>query len=711
MSIFLLNKKNTMKEVEMKYKIKRKRRAFKTSYIFVSFFIILIFLSISYARLSTRLQINGTVTGEQEQFDVFYLNIEEDTSTYPSIIGYMDTYSCTFTSSPTIECITMGGTRLTLNEDYTYSNGVLTIPNVSGPLVINGEEPELEDFKIKYVFGDNIEFDGSSWIDTDIALFSEDNFERDFEVTTNIVNCIYDINQNKKLNTILNCVDHKTAPYHGFLLRRDDKKYIFKVTNAKNTVTERNPSLSEVQNILITRENKKIYADLTNGVAPVEVGDLSNYTERIDSTLLVGSDINLNLPNRCFVGTMSNITVTNYYQAEEAPITLPTPNRTGYFFGGWFTDSNFSKRVGYGGESFTPKGDTTLYAKWNEPQHVGEEQDEYIYNGQYDFSKDDYINTNVYLYSEKNIHRNFEMSFDIVSLGSSSTEDTIMSATKNIVKISNARSELLTMITNGNIPTNMVTNIPDTITNIRLIRINDKLYYSFNGQTLLQINDYTGSTSYSNNPVLFGADFNSNGIAYRIFDGILENMSVKFIDDNVTLADYATTKGELATVYSHSGEYVFDGTNNIDTNIRLFDYDNYDKDFEISFNIVSIDSSAVSQSTIVNSKYENQSKGYPGFVCRLDSGKTKIELTAAKHTSGSPVLRNISEVEKIKISKRNMKLYLQINDEEEQQCYDFSGFIDFFNTTVTIGSSKDENGNMFRPFKGVLSDIVVKLEQ
>jgi hypothetical protein len=303
------------------------------------------------------------------------------------------------------------------------------------------------------------------------------------------------------------------------------------------------------------------------------------------------------------------------------------------------------------------------------------------------------------------------MSFDIVGLGNSSNNDTLMSATKNIFSIANASNETMNLYTTGKTAGNSVEGIPNTITNVRLIRIDDKLYYSLNGQTFLKINDYAGVTSYSNKPVLFGADFKPDGSVYRNFDGILSNMKVKFISDNVTLADYDRTHGQLATVYEHNGDYVFDGTNNIDSNIRPFDFDSYDKDFEISFNIVSIDSTTVEQSTLVNSKYENSDAGFPGFVYRLTTNKKQLELTAAKATSGSPILKNVSAVQSVKISRRNMKLYLKINDEEEQLAYDFSGFKDFFSTKITIGSSTDANGNIFRPFKGTLSDIVIKLEQ
>jgi len=47
-------------------------------------------------------------------------------------------------------------------------------------------------------------------------------------------------------------------------------------------------------------------------------------------------------------------------------ITLPVPVRQGYSFGGWFADAGGTKPVGLGGELYTPRADTTLYAKWVE---------------------------------------------------------------------------------------------------------------------------------------------------------------------------------------------------------------------------------------------------------------------------------------------------------------------------------------------------------
>ena len=47
-----------------------------------------------------------------------------------------------------------------------------------------------------------------------------------------------------------------------------------------------------------------------------------------------------------------------------ASVTLPTPSRTGYTFGGWYKESALTNKVGDAGASYTPTANVTLYAKW-----------------------------------------------------------------------------------------------------------------------------------------------------------------------------------------------------------------------------------------------------------------------------------------------------------------------------------------------------------
>ena len=68
-------------------------------------------------------------------YSVTYVDITGSGS-YPSTIVSGDTYSQTFTNPPSNVTVTMGGNTLTAGTDYTYSNGTLSIPNVTGNLVI-----------------------------------------------------------------------------------------------------------------------------------------------------------------------------------------------------------------------------------------------------------------------------------------------------------------------------------------------------------------------------------------------------------------------------------------------------------------------------------------------------------------------------------------------------------------------------------------------
>lgn len=521
----------------MRYKIKRKKTIFKSWQIFFIIIAFLISISIAYAMFSTELIVNGMASGIQQQLSVLYLNMGTSTS-YPSSVGYMNTYTYTFANSPTIQTITMGENTLVLNTDYTYLNGVLTIPNVTGNLVISGEPQQLTDFNIKYVFGNSIEFDGATSLNSGIQLFSTSTINKEFEMTVNIDSATY---KNEPKTAVFNCADHNTAPFPGFTFRNaSSTNYIFKVVSTSSNSHEITYPHNDIQAIHLIRTGTKLFAEYNNSSNLVELIDYSNIVRNFNSTLVFGSDMSNNTtPFRFFTGTLSNMTVTNKYESEDAPVILPTPTRTGSDFLGWYSDSSFTNRVGGGGTSYTPTSqNTTLYAKWGQQ------------------------------------------------------------------------------------------GVPQT---------------------------------------------------------------------------------ELPIVYQYAGQYTFDGTNNINTGIKLFNQDNYQKDFEISFNIESIADDNVAQASLVNAKFENESANYPGFVYRLDSNLKNLELTARGGT-GNPVTKPKNSVQSVKISRIDGILYIKINNGKETKAYDFTSFNNFFNTELTIGSSL-QNGQVFRGFKGVLSDIVIKMEQ
>ncbi len=86
-----------------------------------------------------------------------------------------------------------------------------------------------------------------------------------------------------------------------------------------------------------------------------------------------------------------------------------------------------------------------------------------------------------------------------------------------------------------------------------------------------------------------------SGINYE--DGQL----VTNIENTNLYAQWSNTK------YHYNGEFVFDGTNYINTNLKLFSAENKDKDFIVKFTINEIGSNQVAQAIIFGAMDETRS--------------------------------------------------------------------------------------------------------
>ena len=53
-----------------------------------------------------------------------------------------------------------------------------------------------------------------------------------------------------------------------------------------------------------------------------------------------------------------------------APLTLPTPQRTGYSFNGWYTAATGGTLIGAAGADYTPEKTVTLYAQWTQNEYT-----------------------------------------------------------------------------------------------------------------------------------------------------------------------------------------------------------------------------------------------------------------------------------------------------------------------------------------------------
>lgn len=165
----------------------------------------------------------------------------------------------------------------------------------------------------------------------------------------------------------------------------------------------------------------------------------------------------------------------------------------------------------------------------------------------------------------------------------------------------------------------------------------------------------------------------------------------------------------------------------IDTAKQLFTAANYYKDFEIGFNINEYvvanqipgsDKASGMQATFVNSKAEDSTNNFPGFVLRRNT--TKLQLTSRWKGDGSSAAVTINTVpHSIKISRKKeeatpgnvtYKLYYTV-DGVENMYQNITNKTYFpFDTAVWFGGAVDADGvSSMRPLVGKLTDMYVKI--
>ncbi len=168
-----------------------------------------------------------------------------------------------------------------------------------------------------------------------------------------------------------------------------------------------------------------------------------------------------------------------------------------------------------------------------------------------------------------------------------------------------------------------------------------------------------------------------------------------------------------------------DGVNTfIDTGVMLFSdiehggEDNYNKDFELGFDIVSYipkdqdEGDDNPQATFVNSKQE-KADAFPGFVVRRQSNS--IQLTSKFHGTTKTTETNplASTVSRVRIKRENGAISYSYNDDTFTELVPKSllDIAEHFDTTVWFGAAPlDENNTpMQRPLKGTLTDMYIKL--
>ena len=171
----------------------------------------------------------------------------------------------------------------------------------------------------------------------------------------------------------------------------------------------------------------------------------------------------------------------------------------------------------------------------------------------------------------------------------------------------------------------------------------------------------------------------------EILKGIYEkNTSEESINDLYKKSTNSDDNIEVKTsnLYKYDGKITFDGSNYIDTGLKLFSPDNIDKDFEISFEINSIGDN-VNLNTIMDSMNETGSP-WPGFVVRMSGTNDILFKANSTTTNRKEYTHNKEIVQKVKIRRIGKKLFYSIDDDTEIELMDYSDLAKTFDTPLAV---------------------------
>lgn len=441
-----------------------------------------------------------------------------------------------------------------------------------------------------------------------------------------------------------------------------------------------------------------------NLFASVKVKITGDFEEKgITNTIKVNFDANGGSVNKLY----------KYYNEGDTYGELPIPVREDYIFNGWYYANK----------------------KILSTDIVSEDGSAYVNNEDIVLDGTNYIDTGMYIFNESNWQRNFLLSFRIKSKENTQVNQaTLINAKLEIENRGypgflfrkNSSNYEISANKNDVATSKKITDIPLNTEKVTIIRINNMLYYQIDDGDFLSVLDYTGFTNYFDVPLTIGASLDGNGKPQRYFKGIITDFIAQYLDDDATLENYQDhlyySSGDGITLKAswikngvhYDGEYEFDGTTYIDTGIYLFNEENWQKDFYMSFEILE-NNSTDTMATPMSAKNENGTP-YPGVEFRLAGNLNNYRSKAAKSTAsnGSKDITNIpvSTTHKAQYLRIDNILYYNIDSKTNGKfvkMLDFSDFKLFFDVPVTFGASLTRPGGIpQRFFIGKLANMVVK---
>ena len=332
------------------------------------------------------------------------------------------------------------------------------------------------------------------------------------------------------------------------------------------------------------------------------------------------------------------------------------------------------------------------------------------------FDGTNYIDTGISLFNEENVRKDFEISFEVIHVGSIGNDETLLYDFNNesdkdgiYIRTADGYYSMLTKCKDTNKKYGDICcasqkdeqNITRFVKyKIDIKRINNQIIYTIDeGEENLRIS-FANLIEPFDETLKFGAILDSNGNPYNFFKGEVTNIKVKLADE----PNYREIR--TSDSYKLEGDAIFNGEGYIDTNLKLFSSENVNRNFEIDLDIADFNGNK-DQATIINSMDESGTP-WPGFVVRF-SGTSSLSFKAnATTTNRQEKKYTASNIGKINIKRIGGKLYYSTNNIEESLLINYSDLNKQFNTPLTFGSSLKGNGEQQRQFKGKISNIYAR---
>ena len=244
--------------------------------------------------------------------------------------------------------------------------------------------------------------------------------------------------------------------------------------------------------------------------------------------------------------------------------------------------------------------------------------------------------------------------------------------------------------------------------------------FTYDVSQTLNANTYTwGSKTFLG----WNTSADGTGIDYTDQESV-SNLS-STIEDIVNL--YAQWSKEKYNISYNYGTFNFTGSNYMNADIQLYKPENFDRDFEIEFDVndfTVINYQSDNRNTIVSAQYENKPP-YPGFALQYRGDKSPHKIYFQANTTHSGYMGNawldptVANSGSMDIVKENGMIYFNSQHALDGSTQDY---IDFNNIKsedkeamksayipLTFGANYSQYGTMRRFSKVTLSDVIVTL--